>query len=116
VRKPYCQALDLRSGEIVEIHVDVAGVVYLTTEDNLQKYRAGRVDYAAEESLPFASPIELVARKPGRWYLMSEQPLGGSIEFVAASSPERVVYKCLGVDDLASLLLKTTNPGCNTLA
>jgi Domain of unknown function (DUF1883) len=77
VRNPYCQPFDLRSGEIVELHIDVAGLVSLMTDENLLKYRAGRDDYTAEESLPFASPIELVARKAGRWYLVSEQPLEG---------------------------------------
>jgi hypothetical protein len=77
VRDPYCQPFDLHGGEIVELHVDVAGLIYLMTDENLLKYRAGREDFTAEESLPFASPIELVARKTGRWYLVSEQALEG---------------------------------------
>lgn len=77
MRDPYCQPFDLRSGEIVELHVDAAGLVYLMTDENLIKYRAGREDFKAEASLPFASPIELVAGKTGRWYLVSEQALEG---------------------------------------
>lgn len=77
-RNPYCQAFDLVSGQIVELHVDEAGLVYLMTSENLAKYCAGRGDYAAEESMPFADPIELVAGEAGRWYLVSEQLLRGA--------------------------------------
>jgi hypothetical protein len=68
---------DLRSGEIVEIHLDEAGPVCLMSAENLMRYRLGRDDYVAEGSLPFASPIELVARNAGQWHLVSEQPLSG---------------------------------------
>jgi hypothetical protein len=77
-RNPYCQAFDLRSGEIVELDVDAAGLVYLMTAENMPKYCAGRDDFIAEASMPFANPIELVARKAGRWFLVSEDLLQGS--------------------------------------
>ena len=69
------------------------------TEDNIQKYRAGRKDYAAEENLPFASPIELVARKAGRWYLVSEQPLEGLYRVRRGVESRTGRLKCLGVED-----------------
>jgi hypothetical protein len=55
-RNPYLHAFDLRSGEIVELTVDAAVLVYLMMHENLTKYRVGRDDYAAEgqfrESVP----------------------------------------------------------------
>lgn len=77
-RNPYCQAFELRSGEIVELHLEAAGLVYLMTAENMPKYCAGRDDFIAEGNLPFATPIELVARKTGRWFLVSEQRLTGT--------------------------------------
>lgn len=76
-RNPYCQSLELRAGEIVELHGDEAGLVHLMTAENFAKYCASRDDYTAEGSLPFADPIELVARKAGRWFLVCEQQLRG---------------------------------------
>jgi hypothetical protein len=77
-RNPYLQAFDLRSGEIVELTVGAAGLLYLMTPENLTKYCAGREDYKAEGAMPGVSPIELVAGRAGRWYLVSEHPLEGT--------------------------------------
>lgn len=77
IRNPYCQPFELRSGEIVELEVTAPSSIYLMTTDNLARYRAGRKDYVAEASLPFASRVELVAHKAGVWYLVSERPLEG---------------------------------------
>ena len=77
-RNPYCQPFNLRSGEIVELRGGEAAPVYLMTGDNLMKYRAGRDDYVAEVSMPFAELIELVAAKAGNCHLVCEQPLRGT--------------------------------------
>ncbi len=77
-RNPFCQAFDLESGHIVELHVDASGLVYLMTPENLMKYCFGRDDYEAEGAMPHADPIELVAGRAGRWFLVSEQLLIGT--------------------------------------
>jgi hypothetical protein len=76
-RNPFCQAFELQSGQIVELAVDDAESAYLMTESNVIKYCEGRDDYEAEGSMPFASPIELVAADKGWWYLISEHQLRG---------------------------------------
>jgi hypothetical protein len=77
-RNPFCQAFDLESGHIVELRVNEAGPVYLMTPENLMRYCFGRDDYEAEGAIPLADPIELVARRAGRWFLVSEQQLLGT--------------------------------------
>jgi hypothetical protein len=76
-RNPYAQGFDLLSGQIVELRVEEAGLVYLMTAKNLALYCIGRDDYDAEGSMPFADPIELVAGDAGRWFLVSEHQLRG---------------------------------------
>ena len=77
-RNPYCQAFDLNTGQIIELRVDEGGLVYLMTCENLSKYCAGRDDYLAEGSMPFADPIELVTREAGRWFIVCEHQLQGT--------------------------------------
>lgn len=77
-RNPFCQAFDLESGHIVELHVDENAFVHLMTPENLMRYCFGRDDYEAEGAMPFANPIELVAARTGRWFLVSDQRLLGT--------------------------------------
>jgi len=76
-RTVYCQPFDFHAGQIIELDVEPNGLVYLMTAENLAKYRAGRDDFSAEGGRPLTRPIELVARKGGRWYLVSDGPLQG---------------------------------------
>lgn len=69
VRNPFCQAFDLVSGQIIELHLNEGtALVYLMSSENVATYCAGRNDYQAEASMPFAEVIELVAGYAGRWF------------------------------------------------
>ncbi|HEX3458963.1 MAG TPA: DUF1883 domain-containing protein [Candidatus Baltobacteraceae bacterium] len=76
-RQFYSQVFDLVGGQIVELNVDATCAVYLMTAENLARYRAGRDDFVAEGGMPLTRPIELVARKSGRWYLVAQDALRG---------------------------------------
>jgi hypothetical protein len=77
-RNPYCQAFYLQGGQIVELHVDAAGWVYLMTDENLVKYCAGLKNYSAQHGMLLDRPIKIVAANTGRWYVVSEHLLQGT--------------------------------------
>jgi hypothetical protein len=75
-RNPYVEAFDLRGGEVLTFDERPSSLqVYFMTQENLEKYCAGRNDIRAEMMDPISK--ELIAGFPGRCYLVSETRLEG---------------------------------------